>query len=83
MLICIEKCDRLKAVMKQAPWETKFTCLNQAEKLNGRISFRERDREVKCFHRVLEVRFSAEGDALGDIACQGGLNADGLYHHQS
>jgi len=40
------------------------------------------DREVECLHCVLEVHFPAEGNALGDIAGQGGLNADGLCNHE-
>ena len=48
-----------------------------------RILVREHECHVKCSPRVLKLLFPAEGNALGDIAYQRGLNADGLCRHPS
>jgi hypothetical protein len=47
------------------------------------VCVREREREVKCCHRVKHLLFSTERKTLGDIAHQGGLNADRLCHQFS
>jgi hypothetical protein len=59
--------------------EKRLTCPDQANKVNSpRIPVHEHEREVKHFHRVLEEHFPTEGNAMGDIAYQGGLNVDRL-----
>ena len=45
---------------------------------NVRILACEYERKVKCFHRLFEFHLSAQGNALGDVAYQGWLDADGL-----
>jgi hypothetical protein len=46
-----------------------LTCLDQEKVMSQLwISICVRKREVKCFRRVKKLLFSAEGEALGDIA---------------
>jgi hypothetical protein len=47
------------------------------------ISVRKSECEVKCFHRIPDLHFATEGNALGDIAYEGGLNVDGLCQTRS
>lgn len=47
------------------------------------ISVREHGREIKCSNCFPDPFFPAEGDALGNIACQRGLNTEGLCHDQN
>jgi hypothetical protein len=55
------------------------TCPDQEEKMNRfQIGVGERERKVKCFRRVPDLLFPAEGKALGDMTYEGRLNADGL-----
>jgi hypothetical protein len=43
-----------------------------------RILVGEHGCDVKRYPCLPDVAFSTQGNALGDVACQGGLNADGL-----
>jgi hypothetical protein len=45
-----------------------------------RILVGEHGCDIERYPCLPDVAFSAEGDALGDIARQRGLNTDGLYH---
>jgi len=45
-----------------------------------RILVGEHGCDIERYPCLPDVAFSAEGDALGDVTCQGGLNADGLCH---
>jgi hypothetical protein len=61
-----------------------LTCLDQEkEMISLDISVREHGRKVKCSNRVPDLLSPAEGDALGDIACERRLNIDGLCHDQN
>jgi hypothetical protein len=84
MLTCIEDHDSLKTMMKTGMRQKIFTCLDQEKKHNNIwILVRKRECEIKSFVRIPDVPYPTEGDALGDTACQGGLNADRLHHDES
>jgi hypothetical protein len=84
MLTRIEYYDSLKTMMKTGMRQKNFTCLDQEKKNNNIwILVRKRECEIKSLVRIPDVPYPAEGDALGDTACQGGLNADGLRHYKS
>jgi hypothetical protein len=55
------------------------TYLDQEKKIDGLwLLVREQKRNVKCGPGVPDVSFPAVGYAFGNIACQRGLNTDGL-----
>jgi hypothetical protein len=56
--------------MKYGIYKNYLTCLDQEKEMIGLISIREHGREVKCFDRVSDLLSPAEGDALGDVACE-------------
>lgn len=71
MLIRIEECDGLKYAMRQRVCEATVTNLDQEQKMNGMwIMVSVYECNIKCCPRIQYMTFSAEGNTLGDIACQ-------------
>jgi len=79
ILIRVENCNALETVMNHGVSETNLTCLDQEKEMNGLwISISEYECEVKCIPSVPDPLFSTQGNAFASIACQGGMDADGL-----
>jgi hypothetical protein len=79
LLAHVEEGDGLKYAMKWTVCTAKVSHFDQEKKTDGFL-VDEHECDVKYRSHVSDA---TKVNVLGDIACQGGLNVDGLCHNEN